>query len=140
MGMTAKEFKDTLQRIKKMNFDEFLYEDGSNEKGLNPQIVIQVVDENFEYGYWDYFYKSNLDNPKWFNEFNKKLKKYLKDVEIGLLDEKCREEESTDVTLTDEELYGYIDEINLYVAFYDVDDTTPYAYWDCLNGDYNTYW
>ena len=123
--MKEQEFKDTLKRIKNINIQDFLKEDGNNEDGLNPQIVIQVVDENFEYGYWDYFYKSNLDNPKWFNEFNKHLKKYLKQV---------KEYEE----LTDEQVYNYIDDINMYVAFYYLeDDNRPYAYWDCLNEEYN---
>ena len=123
--MTEKDFKDTLKRIKNINLQDFLKEDGSNEDGLNPHIVIQVVDENFEYGYWDYFFQSKVDNPKWFNEFNKHLKKYLKQV---------KEYED----LTDEQVYNYIDDINVYIAFYqNEDDNRPYAYWDCLNEEYN---
>lgn len=128
--MKEQEFKDTLKRIKNINVQDFLKEDGNNKDGLNPQIVIQVVDENFEYGYWDYFYKTNYDNPKWFNEFNKHLKKYLKDLKINLSEE--------DEDLTDEQVYNYIDDINMYVAFYEnEDDNRPYAYWDCLNEEYN---
>lgn len=128
--MKEKEFKDTLKRIKNINVQDFLKEDGNNEDGLNPQIVIQVIDENFEYGYWDYFYKTNYDNPNWFKEFNKYLKKYLKDLKINLSEE--------DEELTDEQVYNYIDDINMYVAFYDnEDDNSPYAYWDCLNEEYN---
>lgn len=128
--MKEQEFKDTLKRIKNINVQDFLKEDGSNEDGLNPQIVIQVVDDNFEYGYWDYFYKTNYDNPNWFKEFNKHLKKYLKDLKINLSEE--------DEDLTDEQVYNYIDDINMYVAFYEnEDDNRPYAYWDCLNEEYN---
>lgn len=128
--MKEQEFKDTLKRIKNINVQDFLKEDGNNKDGLNPHIVIQVVDENFEYGYWDYFFQSKVDNPNWFKEFNKKLKKYLKDLKINLSEE--------DEELTDEQVYNYIDDINMYVAFYYLEyDNTPYAYWDCLNEEYN---
>ena len=128
--MKEQEFKDTLKRIKNINIQDFLKEDGNNEDGLNPHIVIQVVDENFEYGYWDYIFQSKVDNPKWFNEFNKHLKKYLKDLKINLSEE--------DEELTDEQVYNYIDDINVYIAFYEnEDDNRPYAYWDCLNEEYN---
>lgn len=111
--MTQEEINLTLMKIQGVLIETFLNDDTGNT-GLNPTIIIQVVDDEFEYGYWDYLYKTNANNPNWYNEFKKALDDYL--IEYG-----CE----------------VIQSINMYVVYFEsMSDAEPYGYWDCLNNYY----
>lgn len=114
--MNAKEITELLEKIKNVKFNDYL-EDDNGQLGSNPYIVIQLIDDDFEYGYWDYFYKTPIDNCKWFKEFEKQFKKYLKEYDS-------------------EDEYDGLNEINVYVAYFDDDNIKPYGYWNVLEDFY----
>ena len=125
--MKQEDIKETLMKIQGVEVEKYLTDD-TEEAGVNPKIIIQVVDDAFEYGYWDYFYMTNADNPNWYAEFEEEFNIYLKGLkesaeEAGVEDE--------------EEIYSVIQEIKMFVCFYDsLTDATPYGYWDCLDVEY----
>lgn len=116
--MKKDELNSTLARIQGIKIESYLTDD-CEELGMNPTILIQVVDDEFEFGYWDYFYKTNANNPNWYKEFKKEFDNYLKEVEEQF------DEDDEKNTIT---------EIKVFVCFYDsLSDSTPYGYWDCLD-------
>lgn len=117
--MKKDELNSTLARIQGINIQNYLTDD-TEELGMNPTILIQVVDDEFEFGYWDYFYKTNANNPNWYKEFKKEFDNYLKEFE-----EQFDEDDEEKNTIT---------EIKVFVCFYDsLSDSKPYGYWDCLD-------
>ena len=114
--MTQEDLNSTLLRIQGVDIEKYLMDD-TEESGVNPTIIVQVVDDTFEYGYWNYFYKTNASNPNWYKEFEKELNNYLNELVVF--------EDNT------------IQEIKMFMCFYySLSDTKPYGYWDCLNCEY----
>ena len=114
--MTQDEIKSNLMKIQSVSIEKYLTDD-TEEPGANPTIIIQVVDESFDYGYWDYFYKTNADNPNWYTEFEEYFNTYLSELDDI--------EDNT------------IQEIKMFMCFYDtLTDFKPYGYWDCLITEY----
>lgn len=114
--MKQDELKANLMRIQGVELKKYLTDD-TEEAGANPTIIIQVIDDNFEFGYWDYFYKTNADNPNWYKEFEEEFNNYINELDDI--------EDNT------------IQEIKMFMCFFDtLADFKPYAYWDCLNCEY----
>jgi hypothetical protein len=127
--MKKNTLNELFEKIQKLNIEDYLIEEFNGELGLNPTIVFQVVDDDFEYGYWDYFFQTPVTNSNWFNDFQNQFDIYVNEVK------ECLEEVEDNVT--DDDVYATIRDIHVYVSFYDdIDDTRPYAYWNCLEGIY----
>jgi hypothetical protein len=133
--MRKEEVEKLFEKFKSIDFNQYLSDD-LGENGKNPKIIIQVIDDNFEFGYWDYFYASDITNKKWFAEFKKQFDLYLQEVSDAIFEEKnC----DIQANVTEEEIYAYIDNINIFVAYFDnIDDCAPYGFWNVIDGFYES--